>query len=320
MLNEQKKLDTIGRRGDILYFLRTAIGRSSLSIDDLKVICSHAQGPYTLNVDALVSFCNFFELVSSDEDIELDAKVLEVVDDSDALTDFLIEKFVSKSFENHIIRADFFSFDSDNSRYLFRNEKLPLYWASIRNLLVDFGFLYVERNERSIRFFVAPQFENTIGQFCKPRKKTMSIGQLHRQLEQNIEVGEQAEQYVLDYERKRVNCDSLASRVRVISDIDVSAGYDIVSFNSNNSDEYDRFIEVKAVSADLRFFWSRNELETARLKGGRYYLYLIELPKTSSSNYHPIMICNPASALLESNEWLLEAQTYVVKHMGSGFA
>ena len=63
---------------------------------------------------------------------------------------------------------------------------------------------------------------------------------------------------------------TLAGKVRRISEVDVTAGYDIISYNSIKSKETDRFIEVKARSSS-GFYWSKNEYETAKLKGEPYY-------------------------------------------------
>jgi hypothetical protein len=120
-----------------------------------------------------------------------------------------------------------------------------------------------------------------------------------------------AEHFVLDFEIQRLGKD-FASRVRIISDIDVGAGYDIISFESNESQEYDRFIEVKATSNSQGFFWSSNEYETAKLKGPRYYLYLVDLRKIRRDDYVPLIIKDPAAVIMESEDWLVEPQTYQI--------
>ena len=315
MLDELKGLDTIGKRKDVLYFLQTAIGRHQLSRDDLKTICAYASGFYSLDVDVLLSFCQIFGFITIDTVIELNEAVLERIDDIVALDYYVTEKCISLSFENHVIKEDFFTYDIEEKMYSFRNEKLPLCWSFIRNLLIDFNFLSIKHTTRGIIYLVAPQYEQTIQKFCKLKKKTMSIKQLYRKLEQNIIIGEQAEQFVKDYEKRRISNETLKKQIKIISDIDVCAGYDIVSFNSDDSVEYDRFIEVKAVSVDFQFFWSTGEIEVARIKNQEYFLYLVEMSKIHLAEYHPVMISNPSSSLISSDEWLLEPQNYIVKHI-----
>ena len=154
-----------------------------------------------------------------------------------------------------------------------------------------------------------------LSSFCQQSKRTIGIEQLKKQLEENRQAGEKAEQYVLQYEKKRNDKNSLAEKVRIISDIDVCAGYDIVSFDSNDSDDYDRFIEVKAVSKSKSFYWSSNELNTARLKGKHYYLYLVDLNKVSDENYIPDIINDPAGVLFDSEEWFIEPQILKIDHI-----
>src|SRR6266568_1698343 len=45
---------------------------------------------------------------------------------------------------------------------------------------------------------------------------------------------------------------------------DVAAGFDIVSFETEFSLMYDRFVEVKSYKGQVCFYWSRNEFETAK--------------------------------------------------------
>lgn len=106
----------------------------------------------------------------------------------------------------------------------------------------------------------------------------------------------------------------LSEKVRRISEIDVEAGYDIVSFESLQSQEPDRLIEVKAIS-DTGFYWSKNEYEIARLKGDKYYLYLVELTRISQKDYSPLIIQNPAVNVMEADSWFVEAQSFLIRHV-----
>ena len=145
------------------------------------------------------------------------------------------------------------------------------------------------------------------------KHKQLSLEQLKRQLEKKEHAGEKAEVFVFEYERKRLG-QPLSEKVRRISEIDVTAGYDIVSFDSNQSQEPDRFIEVKAIS-NAGFYWSRNEYEIAKLKGNTYYLYLVNLNRIVEQDYSPQMIKNPAINIMDTDEWFVESQSYYVRHI-----
>jgi hypothetical protein len=318
MLEKLKNLKVVLRSKDILYFLQSVIGHRQLSVDDLKTICLHAPGHYVMDVDTLLSYCNCFDLVILGTYISLDKTILGLITDTSRLTKFLADKCFSKLFDEQILTADFFSFDIEEKKYMFKNEKLPLCWSSIRNLMIDFGFLNVERTIHSTRFFVSTKYEDIIQQYCKPHKKTITIEELRKRIEASNAAGEKAELFALDFEKQRIKSVVLQNQVRIISNIDVGAGYDIVSFDSESSSEYDRFIEVKAVSSDISFYLSSNEIEIARLKGPKYYLYLVDLSKICDDAYVPFMICDPASIIFNSKEWILEPQTYKVKHINTG--
>lgn len=111
------------------------------------------------------------------------------------------------------------------------------------------------------------------------KQPPMTLEELQTKLQQQIEAGQEAEEYAICFEKKRLLQLGLVSeseQVKCISDKLVNAGYDIISF-TNAASEPNRFIEVKSVGPDQSFYWSRNELEVARVLGCQYYLYLVDL-------------------------------------------
>ena len=95
--------------------------------------------------------------------------------------------------------------------------------------------------------------------------------------------------------------------------IDVGAGYDIISFDSKDSTEYDRFIEVKAINRDSAFFFSSNELEIVRVKSKNYYLYRVNLNQIGKPDYCPVVICDPAETIFMSDNWIIETKSYYIR-------
>lgn len=146
---------------------------------------------------------------------------------------------------------------------------------------------------------------------CVKKRKAMSLEQLKKRLENNELAGEKAELFALEYEHRRLGPEG-GTKVKRISDIDVSAGYDIVSVNTPDSLKTNRFIEVKAIS-EAGFFWSKNEYEVAKLLATDYYLYLIDLTKIYDDNYEPEIINNPAQQITENSLWLIEPQSYHIQ-------
>ena len=184
---------------------------------------------------------------------------------------------------------------------------------SIRNVLVSQEFLSVDREQKKTTFWVHPNFESMLAQFCKKSSTTLSLKQLQARLEADAIAGAKAESFVLKYERRRICNPVLQRQIKQISEIDVCAGYDIISYENDKSTFYDRFIEVKAIPQKPSFFWSRNELEIAKLHGEKYFLYLVDLSKIENAEYCPQIISNPVQSIMKSPDWIVEPESYHVQ-------
>ncbi len=103
-----------------------------------------------------------------------------------------------------------------------------------------------------------------------------------RQMQQNaVEIGALGEAYILRkeqewlYSNKRTD---LADRVTQISVNDVSAGYDILSFDASG---IEKFIEVKTTTGtSFSFEITKNELEVARRLESQFWLYRVTRIRT----------------------------------------
>ena len=131
-------------------------------------------------------------------------------------------------------------------------------------------------------------------------------------LEKNQIHGEEAEIYALAYEQKRLSAHPKLSNVEIISSYDVMAGYDIVSYNSLTSIELDRFVEVKSYSSSPSFHWSRNEMDVARLRRSKYFLYLVDRDKINEPSYEPMIIQDPYDKVMNNNDWTKRVDSYHV--------
>lgn len=225
----------------------------------------------------------------------------------------MVESTLKLLFENEILTTDMFTYDTERKSILFRNELLPLSCASIRNVLISQNLLNVKRDMSKSTFWVHSDYENALGQFCKDSIKKLTLKQLKARLEADSIAGAKAESFALEYERRRISNHVLRSQIKLISEIDVSAGYDLISFQSNQSTCYDRFIEVKAISHSNGFYWSKNEMEIAKLQGEKYCLYLVNLTKIEGEDYKPIIISNPAMTIMNSQDWLIEPESYYIR-------
>ena len=314
MLDELKKLKYHGGKDGLLFFICDVVGRKKVKIRDAEVICSHASGKRFLSVTDLISYCTAFGWIVSDSDcISVSSTLATHIDNREELNEELIKSTIDQLFRVEVFSPSLFSYDAVQGCYSFKNELLPLLFSTVRNVLISQGFLLTERNDRGTKFYITPEHDGLVAKYCNAKRKQLSIEKLKKQLEDNELAGEKAELFVLAFERERVGQTS-CEKIKRISEIDSAAGYDIVSFNSSLSLVPDRFIEVKAVSS-AGFYWSKNEYEIAKLKGESYYLYLVELGCISEPGYAPEMIQNPASVVMASDSWFVEAESYHIKRV-----
>lgn len=315
MLEELRNLKYSPTKEGIIYFLTDIIGENKYDISVLNVLSTHVPGRFQLSASHMLSYCLAFEwILYEDEKYFLSPQIVRYVSDKTKLNNKLIEDSITILFDADIINSDMFVYDADSDCIRFKNELLSLEYSVIRNVLISQGLLEVKRTSQRTIFYLAEEYSNIIGIHIKKQKKKFSLEQLKKKLEENEAAGELAEQFALNFERKRLP-DDMKNKIRIISSIDVTAGYDIVSYETGSSTEIDRFIEVKAIGYETGFFWSENEYEVAKLKGARYYLYLVNLANISKENYEPMIICDPANSIMKSDDWLVETQTYHVRYV-----
>jgi len=122
---------------------------------------------------------------------------------------------------------------------------------------------------------------------------SLSKRSLENSLAQREKLGKEAEEWAVQWEQERLNGHPLLDLITRISDDNVEAGYDIVSFEGIDSYQHDRFIEVKSYSNHLSFYWSRSEIRKASELGNRYILFLIDRDQFHNPDYRPISIRGP---------------------------
>jgi hypothetical protein len=123
----------------------------------------------------------------------------------------------------------------------------------------------------------------------------LSEEQLWGRLEGQRKRGRLAEEIVLKEERKRLSeggRPGLAELAVRVSEMDISAGFDIQSFNFDGTP---RYIEVKSSTGGrIRFEWSSKERKKAEEFNDNYWIYFLPLSHTLPMLSAPILqIRNP---------------------------
>lgn len=314
MLEELKNFKYHCTKDGLIFFICDVIGNNTISLQDAAVICSHAPGNRHLSVNSLVSYCLALGWIQKEADvISISSDLAMSLSNKEKLNEVLIISTVEQLFSWEAFNSNMFSYDAVQCCYSFKNELLPLSLSCVRNMLISQGFLIYSRDNQGTKFHIVNQYEALVAKHCKAKHRQLTLEKLKQQINNNEIIGEKAELFVLAFEKNRIG-QPLCENIRRISEVDVSAGYDVVSFNSEQSQHPDRFIEVKAISSS-GFFWSKNEYEIAKLKGEAYYIYLVDLSRIDTPGYIPEIIQNPAETVMKNDEWFVEAQSYYIKRI-----
>jgi hypothetical protein len=252
---------------------------------------------------------------SKDSKIRLQASIGELLENQNQFNYWFIKSFLEKLSKDKLFQVMFnnenISFDTIYNNILIKNSAFTFKYSNIKQLLLDFGFLKIHSDSRIRDFIINPLYKDIFDKEILPKIKERNLNkeQLTRLLETQAIHGEEAEMFVLAYEKKRLK---FKKKVTKISDYSVSAGFDILSFNTTDSQRADRFIEVKSYSGDIRFFLSRNEIETAKINRQSYFLYLVDRDKMHDECYNPLIIPNLYKEIIESHSWKKIPQNYEV--------
>lgn len=146
----------------------------------------------------------------------------------------------------------------------------------------------------------------------------MSYDELEQKLKIDKEVGDIAEQIVLEHEQNRLKNEESAhvesKLVQIISGTDVTAGYDVESFDGQTTDlKFNRHIEVKgSVNYDLSFYWSSGEINKSLEYENEYWIYFVSGIDRKSQSYggEIIKIPNPGYEVLETGKYSSNCTKY----------
>jgi hypothetical protein len=188
-----------------------------------------------------------------------------------------------------------------------RGDSLLIEIMKQANLILEKGDLYI----------IAPDYAATVDSFVNDTKFLSPEDLLEKRRRQE-ELGAIAEQMILDYEKQRLRKLGHiieSESIQWVSKLNVSAGYDIRSFDARSKNlVHNRFIEVKgSARKTIHFFWSSNEIEAAKRLGDRYWLYYQPLRSlNSASNPEPIVIRNPYKNIWSNKNFKKKCTEYEI--------
>lgn len=147
----------------------------------------------------------------------------------------------------------------------------------------------------------------------KFKKKEFSPLQLNKILVEQKSLGLAAEKVIISYEEKRIKDFGSNLKIDHVSLRDVSAGYDIQSFEGKDK----IFIEVKAVSlSNYKFHLSILEYQTAINLKEKYYIYLLPVDQSKPEKFDidNLIRINDLNKNIFNNKtsWKIENDGYIV--------
>ncbi len=193
-------------------------------------------------------------------------------------------------------------FDLQTKKVYFDRNAIPLKYAALFMLLNDYEEVILNDN----KWIVNGELLNNLFKEKKTGRK-ISLAELEKRLQREKELGEEAEAFVLQYETQKLIEKGINKKPLQISTIDVTAGYDILSYGYSEHDE--KYIEVKSSDNKMLFHFSNNELATAKKFRMKYWIYIFNRVDETI-----IEINNPYETLFvgDSDEWIIESDGYVI--------
>ena len=311
MLTELKRCHSIGNIDGLLFLLSVLEGKDKVSRTEINNRCSRENG-IVVNCPGAIAFLAYLKLVDVMDNVIIPTEEMMQLSgkNKEDIINTIIKLCLSNMVEDGIFSQESLGFDTDKGHLSIKRSAFPLEYAAIRNFLTVAGALEKEHNGE---ICVTDSYENIFAKDLKSYRQKLTLEELLKQKEEQSQRGLEAEEFVLELERNRLPLK--AYKIKRISDFDVAAGYDIVSYDSNESMKYDRFIEVKCYLGKPHFYWSENECDTARQKGSKYILCLVDYTRIKEPGYTPQYIRNPYDDIFTNENWLVNAASYKIQEI-----
>lgn len=317
MLTELKKYNNLGSIDEIIYLLTETLSDEPKSINDIEKFCLSNTSYYNIPARGIVALLEFISAISyCERGIFLNKfghDLLESVIDGTftrKIIKTLLSKIILEEMYSDFLELESISFDFIHEAYVIKNSHISFKYAGIRNFLINSGFFKLSSQISSL-LIINESYTDFLIEVIKPARGKLSLEKFKEMQILKEKYGQEAEEFVLNYEKKRLSGHLQLEKISQISTIDVNAGYDIISFDSVKSEVYDRFIEVKSFSKDICFYWTKNEIEVSKNKGASYHLYLIDRDNMNQIGYKPYIIVNPYELVFKNNTWKREPQTWL---------
>jgi len=320
MFQDIKKIDNFGKPDEALYLVCNTLTQQSKKIKDIEHFCLYNTNSMRINTIGVLTLLWFMSIISfTGDEVSLTKKGIFLKKYCNEKSSFTI-LFIRILLES-ILRSNDFNSILDNKRvhynqnrdiFYVQASKIPLEFSNFRNILINIGFFELDFYSNN-NLIINPCYLDYYKKSISKTRHKLTLDNLKNLLNKNEIYGKEAEVFILSYEKNRLKNHPKNGKISIISELDVGSGYDIISFNDENSLEFNRFIEVKSFSRELKFYWSANEITAAKRLNSNYYIYIVNRDKIFDDDYAPMIISNPFESIFNNDYWIKDALNWVVK-------
>jgi hypothetical protein len=320
MLKELSKYDNLGSPQYFFELFNAMSSNEALwTLSDIQYLFFNKLIDGQRIFDGCVDLAICIEIlkVSEKNIISINENFIAFLNSQKQLSDKFIERLFlalkdDDNFHN-IFSSQHISYDIIYHTIQINSSAFGFVYSNFKQLLLDFEVLKIHPSPELRKYIINSRYKKIFDKVILPeiKKRKVGIDNLKSSLEQKQIYGEEAEKFVLKFEKLRLNN---KKGIDWVAEYSIAEGYDISSFDTEESESNDRFIEVKSYSGVIPyFFWSRNEMDVARIKGNQYYLYLVNRDEMNIENYSPIIIKNPFVNVLKNEDWNKQVEAYKIE-------
>lgn len=300
--------NSLGTFEEISYLLSVLPPSRPIRIAEARIICINKSISFSSSFSGALALLRFIQSIQGN------GETIELVDPSRAknpniLLENLIDRLREMALFKEIYIPGAFQFDYIQNEIRIAPELLSKDVEGLRNIFINLGY-WVNSNHPLYLLSVDPSYFSVTKNILTAENNNLARdlrkldkASLDYLLEHKSELGRIAEEAVLRYERTRLSNHCGIENIAIISSVDVTAGFDIVSYETSDSKILDRFIEVKSYRGAPHFYISENELEKAENRGKQYYLYLVDRDRIDQQGFKPLIIQDPFNTIFRSDTW-----------------
>ena len=262
-----------------------------------------------VRINAIQQTESFFQL-----NTEFETHINSVTQMVDRFNQFLFRSLKNDSDFLNIFSSKHLSHDVIYKSLQLNNSAFGFKYSNFKQLLLDFKMISEHPTPEFRSYIINQRYKKLFDKSVLPeiKKRKIGIEEFRKSMEQQQIYGEEAEKFVIEYETERLKN---KKEIDWVAEYIVNEGYDIASYNEIEDEQPNRFIEVKSYDGPKGYFyWSRNEYQVAKLKGGNYWIYLVNRSKMKNEGYEPEKYQDPFNTILGDHniDWIEEVDKYKI--------